>query len=88
MKEGAFTNSQLTIFDSTTDSTMATKKEASKKKLTHKFVGTLKQFASQAKEISEDPTTKVFLGVMLLFISAFIFFAKSAFSGTGQKTLA
>lgn len=79
MKVGAFTNPQLTIFDSTTDSTMATKKEASKKKPTHKFIGTLKQFASQAKEISDDPTTKVFLGVMLLFISAFIFFAEISF---------
>ena len=76
---GAFTNPQLTIFESTTDSTMATKKEASKKKSTHKFVGTLKQFASQAKEITDDPTAKIFMGVMLLFISAFIFFAEISF---------
>ena len=88
MKVGAFTNPQLTIFESTTDSTMATKKEASKKKSTYKFIGTLKQFASQAKEITDDPTAKIFMGVMLLLSALLSFLRKSAFFGTGQKTLA
>ena len=59
MKVGAFTNPQLTIFDSTTDFT-SNKKRSFQEEITHKFVSTLKQFASQAKEITDDPTTKIF----------------------------
>ena len=73
----AFTNLQRTIFDSTSNTTMATKKEASKKKSTQKFVGVVKHFFFQTKEVFNDPTAKIFFGVMLLFMSAFIFFAEN-----------
>jgi DNA segregation ATPase FtsK/SpoIIIE, S-DNA-T family len=75
----AFTNLQRTIFDSTSNTTMATKKEASKKKSTQKFVGVVKHFFFQTKEVFNDPTAKIFFGVMLLFMSAFIFFAEISF---------
>jgi S-DNA-T family DNA segregation ATPase FtsK/SpoIIIE len=75
----AFTNVQLTIFDSTTDTTMATKKTASKKKNPPKFIGAIKQASQGVKEVSDDPTTKVFLGVMLVFTGAFLLFAQLSF---------
>jgi S-DNA-T family DNA segregation ATPase FtsK/SpoIIIE len=79
MKLRAFTNAQLTIFDSTTYITMATKKTASKKNKTPKFIGAVKQASQGVREVSEDPTTKVFLGVMLVFIGAFLLFAQFSF---------
>lgn len=79
MKLRAFTNAQLTIFDSTTDTTMATKKTASKKNNPPKFIGAIKQASQGVKEVSDDPTTKVFLGVMLVFIGAFLLFAQLSF---------
>ncbi len=79
MKLRAFTNAQLTIFDSTTHITMATKKTASKKKNPPKLIGAIKQASQGVKEVSDDPTTKVFLGVMLVFIGAFLLFAQLSF---------
>lgn len=79
MKLRAFTNAQLTIFDSTTDTTMATKKTASKKNHPPKFIGAIKQASQGVKEVSDDPTTKIFLGVMLVFIGAFLLFAQLSF---------
>ena len=79
MKPLAFTNAQLTIFVSTTFATMATKKTASKKNHPPKLIGAIKQASQSVKEVANDPTSKVFLGVMLVFIGAFLLFSQLSF---------
>ena len=79
MKLGAFTNAEPIIFESTTIETMAKRKTASKKNNPPKFVGAIKQASLGVKEVSDDPTTKIFLGVMLVFIGAFLFFSQLSF---------
>ena len=58
---------------------MAKRKTASKKNNPTKIVGAIKQVSLGVKEVSDDPTTKIFLGVMLVFIGAFLFFSQLSF---------
>ena len=58
---------------------MAKRKTASKKNNPPKIVGAIKQASLGVKEVSDDPTTKIFLGVMLVFIGAFLFFSQLSF---------
>ena len=58
---------------------MAKRKTASKKNNPPKIVGAIKQASLGVKEVSDDPTTKIFLGVMFVFIGAFLFFSQLSF---------
>ena len=63
---------------------MAKKSAASKNQRGPKLFQTIKQFSADTKEITEDPTSKIFFGVMLLFLGAFMILSQISFLSNWQ----
>ena len=63
---------------------MAKKSAASKTQRGSKLIQTIKQFSADTKEITEDPTSKIFFGVMLLFLGAFMILSQISFLSNWQ----
>jgi len=63
---------------------MAKKSAASKNQRGPKLIQTIKQFSADTKEITEDPTSKIFFGVMLLFLGAFMILSQISFLSNWQ----
>ena len=63
---------------------MAKKSAASKIQRGPKLIQNIKQFSADTKEITEDPTSKIFFGVMLLFLGAFMILSQISFLSNWQ----
>jgi len=63
---------------------MAKKSAASKNQRGPKLFQTIKQFSADTKEITEDPTSKIFFGVMLLFLGFFMILSQISFLSNWQ----
>ena len=63
---------------------MAKKSAASNIQRGPKLIKTIKQFSADTKEITEDPTSKIFFGVMLLFLGAFMILSQISFLSNWQ----